>query len=180
MKREQKEAWYIGRLVRLNRDVTIRSGRTFAAGRVFGVFSVWRGRLSVGPPTPGVLRGPETPEIRRLEFADVDLVAGFAGGRVEACRPLYGGFCRVCGCVDHDGCPPDDAGASCGWADAPDTTLCSRCVEPLLKAGTHSSRRPVPFVSHTLGWSGGKVTGWLAGQAEHVELDRGGSWIWRR
>jgi hypothetical protein len=32
--------------------------------------------------------------------------------------------CRVCGCTDEQGCPPDAAGRSCWWVA---WDLCSRC-----------------------------------------------------
>lgn len=187
MKRTQKQVWYIGRLVRLIWDVTVNGERTFGAGRVFRVRSVHRKRLDIGPPAIGVLVGADVPEIRQLKFAHAELLAGFDDGKpAETCRPVETGFCRVCGCVDVDGCPPDDDGVSCWWSDESDQTLCSRCVPALITAGKRSHVLPVPYLMRTLDWTDAAACEWLTEHPESVKVDdvaaatRGGLWQWRR
>lgn len=180
MKPTHNQTWYIGRLVRLIRDVTVGNGRTFGEGRVFRVSSVHRGRLSVGPPAIGVLGVLDAPMIKKLDFAHVELLPGFTEGKADTCRPVETGFCRVCGCVDVSGCPPDDGGESCWWSDASDQTLCSRCVPSLIVAGKRSRVYPLPFLLRTLDWTAVQAGQWLSEHPDHVKLDGGGFWVWRR
>ena len=166
--------------MRLIRDVTTRGGRTFGEGRIFRVRSVWRGKLSVGAPAIGVLWGDSAPEIERLHFRHAELLAGFADGDAEICRPVETGFCRVCGCVDVAGCPPDDDGVNCWWSDESDQTLCSRCVPALIVAGKRSHVQPVPYLMRTLDWTDERAKQWLTEHPESVKDGNGGYLVWQR
>lgn len=180
MKRTHEQTWYIGRFIRLTCDVETRKGITYGEGRVFRVSSVHRGWLSVGPPAIGVLGTLDAPMIRKLDFEHVEILPGFTEGEADTCRPVETGFCRVCGCVDGAGCPPDDDGESCWWSDESNQTLCSRCVPALIVAGKRSHVFPVPFLIRTLDWCCDRADMWLGGYAGHVKLDGIGYWVWRR
>ena len=117
MKRDRPMDWYVGRIVRLARDVRMWGGRVYRRGRAFRVSSHWRGHLNLVAPDKKIMKfGGDEACIRQADFADVRLA-----------RKNETGFCRVCGCTDEDGCSPDGAGISCRWTDYA-RTLCSRCV----------------------------------------------------
>lgn len=153
MIRTQNCDWYIGRLVKLNRPIKTFNtvgGAIYAPGRVFRISRVSDdGKASLAAPAIGVLMDPLP--VLGIGFEAFELVRGFNSGNAAYCRVRENGFCRVCGCIESHGCPPDAHGDSCHWADD-EQTLCSRCVEPLLIAARRGDRNPVCFLQRTLSW----------------------------
>src|SRR4051812_23163361 len=100
---------YVGRFVRLTREITTNAGGRFAAGTIMRCARVSRG-LVLSLPQP--LASCPTRLIKRVRPFEVDLVTGR--------------HCKVCGCTDADcrGCI-ERTGEPCTWAGP---NLCSACV----------------------------------------------------
>ena len=111
MERTQRINSYVGRLVRLSRHVETCGGTVYAVGRVFRLYTHWRGKVSLEAPSGKACPRPR-PFIGHVPFCDFELVKDGATG-----------FCRVCGCIDDQACP-----GGCSWADS-EQTLCTRCEE---------------------------------------------------
>ncbi len=95
-------------------------GTHYGKGRVFRATALFNNGAQSGYvlEAPKALPVHPSPEDNPLLFVSAD--------DVEAVKGLPGEFCRVCGCIDDCGCPPDANGHSCYWTDS-SHTLCSRC-----------------------------------------------------
>lgn len=142
MIRTEKCDSYIGKRVRLNRDLGNKA-YIVPSGRVMKIAAHWRGRVML--ESPNCLPQAEALILRQVPFWAFDLV-----GENDP-------YCRICGCVDEAGCR-----CGCRWIDV-DKTLCSACLIPLLDWAqrTKQGLSAVATLMQVLGWGYTKASYFL-------------------